>query len=117
VANDKRRRGSGRVTPRAGQEKPAPAGKSRARLPGRIGPFERPNAEGPLGQVGRRPSSPFKLLAFAAMYVACGIIALIALKGSLRIILGVVFIGVGLLWLRGAATAALRQQRRTDDDG
>lgn len=113
MANDKRRRSGGRVTPKAGQDKPAPV--RRSRLPGRIGPFERPSADAPLGQVGRRPSSPFKLLAFAAAYVACGIIALFSLKGSLRVILGVVFIGVGLLWLRGAATAALRQQRRTDD--
>jgi hypothetical protein len=30
------------------------------------------------------------------------------------VILGVVFIGVSLLWLRGAATAQLRQQRRDD---
>jgi hypothetical protein len=50
------------------------------------------------------------------VYIACGVIALVVIKGSLRLVLGIVFIGVGLLWLRGAATAAVRHERR-DKDG
>jgi hypothetical protein len=120
VANDKRRRGGGRVTPKSGANsgaKGSPADRSpagRPRLPARIGPFSRPDPDAAPGQVGRRPSSPAKLVLFALVYFACGIIAFLVLTGSWRVILGVVFIGVGLLWLRGAATAALRQQRRRD---
>jgi hypothetical protein len=84
-------------------------------MPAKIGPFSRPDLDAPPGQVGRRPSSPAKLLAFAVVYFACGVIAFIVLKGNLRVILGVVFIGLSLLWVRGAATAAVRRERHSDD--
>ena len=84
-------------------------------LPGRVGPFERPDANKPLGQVGRRPSSPAKLLVFTVMYIGCGIASFFVLKSPLSVILGVVFIGVGLLWFRGAATTLLRHESRQDD--
>ena len=52
-----------------------------------------------------------KLFVFFVAYFACGIIALLTFKSSLRIILGVVFIGISLFWLRGASAAVLRQQQ------
>ena len=115
VARDRRKSG-GRFTPKQGaisSPNPQPP-KPRRRLtpPPRIGPFERPDPNAPLGQVGRRPSAPAKLVLFAVVYAACGVVALIVLKGTLRVVLGVVFLGVALLWLRGASTAFLRQQQR-----
>jgi hypothetical protein len=121
VANDKRRSRNGRVTPKRGADRPAPGASGRPapggrrRLPASIGPFARPDPDAPPGQVGRRPSSPAKLLFFAVVYFACGVVAFIVLKGNLRVILGVVFIGLGLLWLRGAGTAAARQGRQRED--
>ena len=103
----------GRVTPKKGS---GPAGSgpepTRRRLsaPKRIGPFDKPDPDAPLGQVGRRPSNPGKLALFALMYLACGIASFVLLSGSLAVIVGVVFIGLSLLWMRGAATAYLRQR-------
>jgi hypothetical protein len=110
VARDRRKSG-GRVTPRR-SAKPEASTPRRRLAPRRIGPFERPDSSAPLGQVGRRPSSPAKLALFALVYAACGVVALIVLRGTLRVVLGIVFFGVALLWLRGAATAVLRQQQR-----
>jgi Flp pilus assembly protein TadB len=86
-------------------------------MPKRVGPFERPTKDGPLGQVGRRPSSPAKLLVFAAVYLVCGVLSFVIIGHTLGIILGIVLIGIGLLWFRGAATAQLRQQNRHDPEG
>jgi hypothetical protein len=108
------RKKGGRVTPKKAT---APPGRPRRSvLPSRVGPFEKPDASRPVGQVGRRPSSPAKLLVFSIVYVAAGILSFFTLKGSLAVIIGVVFIGMGLLWLRGAATAKLRQQQHSQDD-
>jgi hypothetical protein len=52
----------------------------------------------------------------AGVYLVCGVAAFYLLSGSLAIILGVVFLGMGLLWVRGAATAYLRQNRRGPGD-
>ena len=83
-------------------------------MPSRIGPFDKPDADRPLGQVGRRPSSPAKLLVFGAVYLACGILSFFTLKGStLPLVVGVVFIGLSLLWFRAAGTAYLRQHGRS----
>jgi hypothetical protein len=116
VPNDKDKRG--RVTPKKGTPPPSSSGASpsgaRRGLPGRIGPFERPDPDKPLGQVGKRPSSPLKLFAFFLVYFVCGIIAFFVLKGGLRVILGILFIGISLFWLRGAATATVRLQRLRD---
>jgi hypothetical protein len=118
VANDKRRRG-GRVTPKAGQrpgpKRPSPAA-SRSRLPGSIGPFARPNRDAPLGQVGKRPSSPTNLLLLGLAWIVCGVLALVTLKASWKFIPGVVMIGIGLLFLRGGFTSVARRERRDGDD-
>jgi hypothetical protein len=81
-------------------------------MPKRIGPFDRPDGGAPLGQVGRRPSSPAKLFLFGAVYLGAGVAAFFVLSGSVGVIVGVVLIGISLLWVRGASTALLRQQRR-----
>jgi hypothetical protein len=83
-------------------------------MPDRIGPFEKPDPDKPLGQVGRRPSSPAKLLVFGIVYLACGIASFFVLKGTLRVIIGIVFIGIAVFWFRAAATTVLRQQARRD---
>jgi hypothetical protein len=117
VANDKRKP-SGRVTPKKSATPPSSRRARRSALPERVGPFQRPDPNRPLGQVGRRPSSPTKLGVFAIVYVAAGVASFFILKGALGIIIGIVFIGIGILWARGAATAVLRQQaRREEQDG
>jgi hypothetical protein len=49
------------------------------------------------------------LLAVGVVWILCGVYALFGLNASWKLIPGVVFIGVGLLWLRGAVTAGARQ--------
>ena len=46
------------------------------------------------------------------MWIGCGVVALVALTASWKFIPAVVFIGLGFLWLRGAATAINRQEAR-----
>ena len=106
----------GRVTPKKSTAPPARATR-RSVMPDKVGPFARPNKDAPPGQVGRRPSSPGKLLFFSVVYLVCGILSFFIIKGSLGIILGIVLTGVGLLWLRGAATAQQRLQKRIEESG
>ena len=61
------------------------------------------------GQVGRRPSSPLFLLIVGVGWVACGIVAFVALTASWKLVPAIFFVGVGALWIRGAVTAAARQ--------
>lgn len=100
------------MTPKKGAS--PPPGSTPSRLPRSIGPFAKPDPSAPLGQVGRRPTKPGRLLLFAAMYFVCGVLSFFVLSGTLGVVVGVVFIGVSLLWLRGAFTAVLRQQRERD---
>jgi hypothetical protein len=107
VANaDKRNRG--RVTPKKSAT-PPPRVRARRQPPKQIGPFKRPDASAPLGQVGRRPTPPGRLFVFAGMYFVCGVLSFFVLGGSLKFIIGVVMIGLSGLWLRGAMTAYVRQ--------
>ena len=105
MARDRRK--GGRVTPPK-----QPGGRPAAGAPRRR--FQPPNkpVEGPV-QAGRRPSSPGKLLLLALMWIACGVYAIVALHAGWRFIPGIVFIGVGLLFLRGAAATVAR---RSDAD-
>jgi len=112
VANDKRK--PGRVTPKKSALPPARARRGPI-LPKRVGPFDRPDPNRPLGQVGRRPSSPTKLAVFAVVYIGVGIASFFTLKGTLGVVIGIVLIGIGLLWARGASTAFLRQQRGREE--
>jgi Flp pilus assembly protein TadB len=112
VASDDRKK-RGRVTPKKSTT-PPPRADRPSILPKRIGPFEKPDPSKPLGQVGRRPSSPIKLFVFFGVYLACGVAAFFVLKGTVSVIVGVVMIGISLFWLRGASTAVLRQQQRRE---
>ncbi|HVN52396.1 MAG TPA: hypothetical protein VMT43_13250 [Acidimicrobiales bacterium] len=98
MADDRKRRGKrtsgGRATPKAGDAaRSAPEPK-------------------PTGQVGKRPSSPGFLLAVAIAWIACGIAAFFLFSASWRIVVGVVFIGIGLYWLRGALATLARHDER-----
>jgi hypothetical protein len=120
VASGKDKRG--RVTPKKGAPSSSSPAARRPRserpsiLPRRIGPFDRPDKGAPLGQVGRRPSSPTKLFVFAIVYLVCGVASFFVLTGSFAVILGIVFIGFSLFWLRGASTALVRQQQRRETE-
>ena len=114
MANGKRKKGD-RVTPKKSDLPPPRAARPRWSAPKKIGPFDKPDPDKPLGQVGRRPSSPIKLLVYAVVYFVCGVASFFILKGTLKIIIGVVLIGISILWLRGASTAFLRQQKRSEE--
>lgn len=90
----------GRVTPKG----TAP----RQSRPGRPSPGE----DQPLPQVGRRPTKPSFLLLVGAMWAAAGFVALAALHASWKLIPVIVFFGIGLLYLRAAGTAYMRQTGR-----
>jgi len=111
VSKDKRKGGRGRVTPKGGPRPDVPPPEQRSFAPKRIGPFDKPDPDAPLGQVGRRPSSPGRLFVFAGVWFVCGVLAFVVLTGALRFVIGFVLVGISLLWLRGAATAYLRQHR------
>ena len=61
------------------------------------------------GQVGRRPSSPAFLLLIGLVWVGCGVVALVRLKADWKLVPGIVFLGIGVFFLRGAATTAVRR--------
>ena len=46
------------------------------------------------------------------MWIVCGIVALVALHASWKLVPGLVFIGVGLFFLRGAAATVVRREER-----
>jgi hypothetical protein len=53
----------------------------------------------------------------AAAWIGCGVVALFALTATWKYIPGVVFIGIGLFYLRGAlATVARHEERLQGDD-
>jgi len=99
MANDGKRKG-GRVTPKGGASSP---------------PTKGSNADKPVGQVGKRPSNPRFLAVVGVAWIICGIAAFFIFKESWRIVVGVVFIGVGLYWLRGAFATIARHEERLDD--
>jgi ABC-type siderophore export system fused ATPase/permease subunit len=47
-----------------------------------------------------------------AMWVVVGVVALLTFSASWRYVVGIVAIGVGLLFLRGGLTALVRQDDR-----
>jgi len=69
-------------------------------------------ADARTGQVGRRPSPPPLLFAIAAAWVAVGVAALVALNASWKLVPGIVFIGIGLMYLRAALTTVARRGDR-----
>ncbi len=92
------------MTPKGG----GPSGPSRSKQPSE-----------PTPQIGRRPSKPGFLFAIAAVWIVCGVVALVSLKANWKFIPGLVFIGIGLFYLRGAFGTVARHEERLDerDDG
>ena len=64
------------------------------------------------GQPGKRPSNPVFLLVLGLVWIACGVYAIVALSASWKVIPGIFFIGVGILFLRGAAVTFIRRGER-----
>ena len=79
------------------------------------GPGKRSGSGGPRGpdqppQVGKRPSNPLFLLAVALAWLAAGAMAYFGLHRTWKLIPVICFVGVGLLYLRGAAGSYLRRE-------
>ena len=55
------------------------------------------------------------IFAISAMWIGCGVVALVALKASWKLIPGIVFIGVGVLFLRGFFATVARRGGAADD--
>ena len=64
-----------------------------------------------LPRPGRRPTHPGLLAAVSACWLAAGIVELVVLEASWRFVPGIVFLGLGLLYLRAAALSVLRRNR------
>ena len=96
----KSRRPSGRVTPKG--TRPA-----QARRPS--SPAGREEVAPP--QVGRQPSSLGLLVGIAGAWIVVGIVIMVTFSAGWRFIPGIVAIGIGLLFLRGAAATVVRRQR------
>jgi hypothetical protein len=64
--------------------------------------------EGPV-RPGKRPSRPGFLLVLSLAWIACGVYAIVALNSSWKLIPGIFFIGVGVLFIRGAALTLVRR--------
>ena len=63
--------------------------------------------------VGRRASRPGFLLAVGLMWIAMGVVAGFSLTASWKLVVVIVFIGIGLLYLRSAGLQFLRQTGRS----
>ena len=70
-----------------------------------------PEEAKPLPQIGRRPPNPVFVLVLAAVWFGCGVFALVWLRASWRLIPGIVFIGIGVLFARGGIVALARHDR------
>jgi hypothetical protein len=74
-------------------------------------PFgERVDPEHP-GQVGRRPPVPAVPLFSGVMWIVVGVVILVGFTAGWKWIVGILCIGVGLLFVRGGLAAYLRQHR------
>ena len=69
-----------------------------------------PPAEKPPGQVGRRPSRPGFLLIVGLMWIGVGVVELFALDATWRLVPAIVFVGIGLFFVRGAAVTVTRRE-------
>lgn len=77
-----------------------------ARPPARRGP---PKLGAGPPVVGKRPSNPALLALVGLLWLAAAVAAYVGLHKSWKLIVIVVFAGIGLLYLRGAAGAYLRR--------
>jgi hypothetical protein len=53
------------------------------------------------------------LAATGIVWIACGVVALTTLTATWKFIPAIFFIGVGFLWMRGAAVTLARHERGT----
>jgi hypothetical protein len=97
--------GSGRATPKGRPQpsRPAPANRRRGFDPTQ--PY----------QVGRRPSNPLFLMLVGVMWVVVGIVALFGLHAGWRFVPAIVFVGIGLYFVRSSSATILRRERRRGD--
>lgn len=96
----------GPASGKAGSGKAGSAKGTAARRPARRGPPKLGN--GP-PVVGKRPSNPALLALVGLMWLAAAVAGYVGLHKSWKLIVIVVFAGIGLLYLRGAAGAYLRR--------
>ena len=61
------------------------------------------------GQVGRRPSNPALIMLVGLIWVGCGVYALFSLTASWKLIPAILFVGIGLFFIRGAAATYVRR--------
>jgi len=78
--------------------------------PTRSSPPGRDPARNP--QVGRRPPQPLVPIVSGVMWIVVGIVVLVRFTAGWRYVVGIVAIGIGLLFLRGGAAALARQAER-----
>ena len=57
------------------------------------------------------------LAATGIAWIVCGVVALTTLTATWKFIPAIFFIGVGLLWMRGAAVTFARHERGTGKQG
>ena len=55
------------------------------------------------------------LFAVGVVWIICGIVALTSLHATWKFIPAIVFVGIGLLWMRGASLTLSRHERRGGD--
>lgn len=101
MAHTRKKKG-GRTTPKGTAPRPAKAASKKLPLVP-----DRPV------QPGKRPSNPAFLALLALVWIAAGVYAIVGLSASWKYIPGVFFIGVGILFLRGAAVAVRRRENRS----
>jgi hypothetical protein len=65
-------------------------------------------------QVGRRPSNPLFLMLVGLLWVVAGIVALFALHAGWKFVPAIVFVGIGLFFVRSSSATVLRRDRRRD---
>jgi hypothetical protein len=98
MPDPRQKKGPGRVTPKKGSDAPdAAKADPRARRP--IEPK----------QVGKRPSSPGLLAIVGVMWIVAGVVVFALLTATWKLVPGVVFIGIGLFYIRGAILTMARR--------
>jgi hypothetical protein len=68
-------------------------------------------------QIGRRPSSPGFLALVGFMWAGVGVIVLLTMSWSWKLVPAIVAFGIGFLFLRGAARTVIRRDERQSGDG
>ena len=63
-------------------------------------------------RAGRRPSNPSFLLLIGLIWIAAGVYALVKLSAGWKVIPAIFFVGVGVLYLRGAIVTINRRGER-----